>query len=235
MGQLGLVRAPWRQVWNLPMPKGQVPNLRPRPDEPGRSPRWPVAHSRLLPIWMGRGERWVVLAAPSADNGRMRVAFRIFWIGQVWLTAFTVLIAGLPTYRCRCPDGRVKLFCPSFLLGTKGCCCAGACCRTPSSLAQPEREKCCCCRPDSALPTSGADGRVETSGCRRTLAPSGFVGVSATQESAEPGPVAGTLLPAPPVASAPLSPLAEPQRLSWQDSRLPPPTDLVITLQHLVI
>lgn len=47
----------------------------------------------------------------------MRGPNRISWIAQVWLTMATALVAATPHCRCVCPDGHVKPFCLSGLLG----------------------------------------------------------------------------------------------------------------------
>jgi hypothetical protein len=63
----------------------------------------------------------------------------------------------------------------------------------------------------------------------------GFVGIPSSPEPAQDNPAAGPFLPTPAPAFVSLPPRADGQRPSWQAHRLPPPTDLVITLQHFVI
>ena len=54
------------------------------------------------------------------------------------LAAVMTVTAGLPGFECRCPDGRVKLFCQGNASSPSGCCCAAG----DSSF--PEAKSCCC-------------------------------------------------------------------------------------------
>jgi hypothetical protein len=53
------------------------------------------------------------------------------------LTAVMTVTAGVTNVQCRCPDGRVKLFCHGSTT-SKGCCCS------PGDCARPETKSCCC-------------------------------------------------------------------------------------------
>ena len=54
------------------------------------------------------------------------------------VAAIMTVTAGLPSFQCRCPDGRVKLFCQGSVSSSSGCCCATGC------SSSTEDEPCCC-------------------------------------------------------------------------------------------
>jgi hypothetical protein len=163
---------------------------------------------------------------------------RLLLVAHVWLTAFLTLFAGLPHVSCRCPNGHVKPFCLSFLTGAAGCCCASACCPAPrqesgSNPGGPAKKSCCCHAPQHSDP-AGVPARLEGQGCRKTLAET-TPAAPGTETSILKSSAAGSFLLAPAVHLPALSAAAGPERLSWQSYRLPPPTDLVVTLQHFLI
>jgi hypothetical protein len=163
---------------------------------------------------------------------------RVFLVSQVWLMAFLTLFAGLPHVSCLCPNGHVKPFCLSFIAGAAGCC-AGTCCSRPrpgedpeSPSSEPAKKSCC-----HAAQRSGPAGdprRLGSQGCRRTLAETDPA-VPGTEASAQKSSAAGPFVLAPAVHLPALPATAGEERLSWQSYRLPPPTDLVVTLQHFLI
>jgi len=53
------------------------------------------------------------------------------------LAAVMTVTAGLPSFQCRCPDGRVKLFCQGNASSPSGCCCAAG------DSSSPEAKSCC--------------------------------------------------------------------------------------------
>jgi hypothetical protein len=99
------------------------------------------------------------------------------------LAAIMTVTAGLPSFQCRCPDGRVKLFCQG--IDSLGCC--GTADESPS----PEAKSCCekkaneqkaqaakkhsCCTGSECVPqqSSGRDGGsqivVKATCCVKTL------------------------------------------------------------------
>jgi hypothetical protein len=98
------------------------------------------------------------------------------------LAAFMTVTAGLPSFQCRCPDGRVKLFCQ----GND----SSACCRDADESSSPDTKSCCekkadvrkphpgkkhsCCANSGDIPQQGA-GRessqivVKATCCVKTL------------------------------------------------------------------
>jgi hypothetical protein len=54
------------------------------------------------------------------------------------LAAIMTVTAGLPRVQCRCPDGRIKLFCQGNPSSPAGCCCAAG------DSSSPEVKTCCC-------------------------------------------------------------------------------------------
>jgi hypothetical protein len=130
--------------------------------------------------------------------------------GFVWLTALLTLVAGLPHVQCRCPSGRIKVFCPGDA--------TGGCCATAASCSPPEA----CCAPTHAAPVR-EDVR---SCCCHASAP-------ATEIASETGVAAMRCTKTLPAAAVPLE---DPRQPSWQGHSLaPPPTDLVTVLQRLTI
>lgn len=62
------------------------------------------------------------------------------------LTALMTVTAGLPLSQCRCPDGRIKLFCQGTASSESGCCCASSC--SSGGAARP-----CCCGGKKTAPS----------------------------------------------------------------------------------
>jgi hypothetical protein len=162
----------------------------------------------------------------------------------VWLTAAMTLVAGTPHFTCRCPSGRVKPFCLGSALKQSGCCCNGECCcasaaaggcgNTSASDAKPVEASGCCGRHDGPAPKvpAQAGGSFTASCCTKTLV---RPGVSTSQHPEKPvlnsAALAVLLALQPPVSwAAP----AEPCFFRPEHQR-PPPTDLVIALQHFLL
>ncbi len=180
----------------------------------------------------------------------------------IWLTAASTLFAGLPRFDCLCPGGERRSFGLPIVSDEAEGCCGGPCCSagshgpcctaaaTPAVEEQPEHD--CCHAPPEQPPqaaaseddSEGATGSTDRAAdesafssprCARTLAqPDTFAAaVQRSTNDANPGPIPvvghseGWWLP-------PL-PDAAPAWPAWQVNRVPPPTDLVITLQHLTI
>jgi hypothetical protein len=163
----------------------------------------------------------------------------------VWTTAASVLLAGFPHYQCRCPNGNLKLLCFGWAVGT-GCCCSGACCpasagqggdRTSCTApAKPAKKKKCCCCQDRSVPAdqaAGAHTQATNAGCQKTVSPADFLAAPATAKVA-PDSFAATFLLPPPQPLVLLSSDAG-RPFTWASDRAPPPTDLVIALQHFVL
>lgn len=161
----------------------------------------------------------------------------------VWLTVVTTLIASVPHFDCVCPNGKHKPFCLGVCSSrTGGCCCGGSCCvsasgekccgqaQQPSS--DPQGEQSCCgeSKEQSKPDTPAKVNQVKGSCCTKTLAQGAFV-VTPTKVTAEQNGLSVPVSPSTVVLPAPM-PAAS--LLSWEH-QLPPPTDLVITLQHFLI
>jgi hypothetical protein len=194
-----------------------------------------------------------------------RFARRTALVALVWLTAASTLLAGLPHFDCVCPDGQRKPVCFGVPDRDTGCCCGGCCCASKGQSAEGAvrakgRDGCCCCcqkgegtPPEGSRPTPKGTGaspghegqaakgkagkalRVDRPRCARTLIHADDV-TSSLDKAAAKGvaPLEPLALPvAHPTANCP--PATPPLRDAWSPSHAPPPTDLVITLLHLVI
>jgi hypothetical protein len=183
--------------------------------------------------------------------GRMTVGELMRWLRKtflsalVWLTAATTLVAGAPHFTCRCPDGRVKLFCLGSAFKKSGCCCNGECCcakagtacrctKTSAPDPKPVKASCCCGRHGEPAPKVRAQtgGSFTASCCTKTLVQPDLSTFQYPEEPAlKDATLAVLLAPQPPVIGAAPS---EPCFFRLEHQR-PPPTDLVIALQHFLI
>jgi hypothetical protein len=84
-------------------------------------------------------------------------------------------------------------------------------------------------------PSSTHGAVVVASGCQRTMANAEIVVVTPGKADTKNHKTAGVDGPAPAARLHPCSLVPWPCRLSWDRHRLPPPTDLVVCLQHFVI
>lgn len=97
----------------------------------------------------------------------------ITWAMGIWATAFSTLLAGLPHLQCRCPDGRIKPFCLSFVIPST--CCGRSCCAGPTdsqaerSSQESTKKPCCCCQALRPAPNNPAE-QIGPQGCQKTLA-----------------------------------------------------------------
>jgi hypothetical protein len=177
---------------------------------------------------------------------------RILWTAHVWLTATMTLVAGIPLADCICPDGTRKVFCSGCAANEARCCQTASCSPSPQANSNGPVKRAACCA-HSAVPKTptnqttlgsktvrqqpqqkpGPDGQVTALGCRRALAEQQAPVVTSAEKS-RPESVLALALPAVAVPIAFLT-KAPPCPLAWQSYRLPPPTDLVIVLQHFVI
>jgi hypothetical protein len=174
----------------------------------------------------------------------------------VWATAATTLTAGMPHFTCRCPDGHVKPFCWALWLGSSKCCCdRSSCCSTTElragTTAGPEEgsETCCCCSHKDRDTDTSREGVSRSSGdqpkgpeqprpetavsqacCQKTLADAEVYSLNPEEVKIAPSCHAAIIQVKLPSLTA-----ASPCVCLWQVCRMPPPTDLVVTLQHLVI
>ncbi len=160
------------------------------------------------------------------------------------MTAFLTLVSGASHGICVCPDGRVKLFCLSFLPGLAGCCCGdasppgggqvracccGGCAASPS-VAAGERP---CCKAKLGVADKGqSHSQIGRRGCQKTLTPSFVVAVPSTSADQQ---LAGDLHAH--VGDVALA-TCEGPALRTSDApgaQRRPPDDLIVALQRLVI
>ncbi len=89
------------------------------------------------------------------------------------LAAVMTMTAGMPRVQCRCPDGRIKLFCQGNT--SSGCCCAA------DRSSSPEAKSCCCAAkkhscctypegaPQQGTGRNGPENVVKAACCVKTL------------------------------------------------------------------
>jgi len=159
----------------------------------------------------------------------------------LWLTAVMTLIAGLPHFRCQCPNDSVKPFCFGFACSASGGCCGNACPSAPKDArharaaapAGKHKASCCCCNAQAQHARGRADDtpRAQNRGCVKSWAQhQNFVPsrpVTADRDAGGSFAVAGIAVypnPARIQAAADLAHLLA-----------PPPSDLVIVLQRFLI
>jgi hypothetical protein len=171
-----------------------------------------------------------------------RLALSLF----VWLTAAMTLVAGTPHFNCRCPNGQVKLFCFGLTSKTTACCCNGGCCakeeedgKTCCSSQTDVAPSCCCCsnrharRATAELESKGiSTGAARTGCCTKTLAAQEPRSVTSPEKKPAKAAVFGLH-----VASVvtPARGLFGTFQLPPHEHQRPPPTNLVISLQHFLI
>jgi hypothetical protein len=180
----------------------------------------------------------------------------------VGLTAIATVIAGMPHFVCRCPDGRVKPICFSLSSGAAGCCCGGACCHSAEAgqaIAErgsaPEQvsegcASCCfaeggCCshhcgnckglRNGNGVSGSDVlshDVSAKSPGCIRTLVSPEF---QVVPEAAQCLPIDSLACTAADTGALYVSPALQGGGKTWEHDRGPPPADLVTLLRRLLI
>jgi len=193
--------------------------------------------SRLLAlrreVWLTSRTRWFILII-------MNVYWLVIRAGAVWLTALMTLITGLPHFDCLCPNGHHKPFCLGLCSQSTGCCCAGGCCVRSEVSSSPNAdtpETCCSCHHKARPSQTKQDppAQLESPGCRKTIVQPDFAIVT-TARSAAVDP-SDLVSPVPAFASVVEGPCPFDRngRLAWQCYRIPPPTDLVVNLKHLLI
>jgi hypothetical protein len=201
-----------------------------------------------------RGPVAIDLGTWPCENNIMGPLWAKLRVPLAWLTATTLLVAATPHFHCVCPNGKVKRFCLNIASGPTGCCCGGSCCagnqggecccQAPGRLAaeQNAEQPCCCCAATAQQPRqdtrpAGAAAHVQGKCCTKTPE-GGFIAVTPEQGPERLGPSSGgltLLVAAPGPALAAVAPHGGGWRLAWQSHQLPPPTDLVTTLQRLTI
>jgi len=163
---------------------------------------------------------------------------KVMTAGFVWVTALSTLIAGTPHFDCRCPNGDRKLFCLGFSLTGPGCCgeqCCAAVVEEKSTPSADEFETACpLCSQKHAQPAgpSRDHSNVSSTGCHRTWQQAASALVRTACDSADAVlAVAFVAVPAKMCAVEPTNQIFQIELAHHG----PPPTDLIIALQHLTI
>jgi hypothetical protein len=170
---------------------------------------------------------------------------RMFLLAHVWLTAFMTLLAGLPHLRCQCSTEYAKPVLPIGPCQVSKCCDADSYCTSSTEDADRSddssteilaKRRCCCCQSSAAQLTDkdNPHGKLKSLGCKRTLTEADPALLS-VQEPVNSDLVAGMLTSD---SASPFRDLSRQAGFSlppWQSHAEPPPTDLVLTLQHFNI
>lgn len=153
--------------------------------------------------------------------------------GVVWATAAMTLVAGTPHFVCRCANGAIKPFCLGLVSPATGSCCGG-CPGKACDAGNTSKPSCCCHKAHARKATDAVGPQVQRQGCTRTLAQAALL-VAPDDRPTTVKHLASDLAPAagPVLIAAITSPAS--YRMVWQTDRLPPPTDLVVSLQRLTI
>jgi hypothetical protein len=155
---------------------------------------------------------------------------KIVRVSLVWSALLMTPIAATPRVDCLCPDGQVKLFCLGFSRSTA--CCSGSCCGQHQASAHGKRAT--CCGRGRHQPNAPGGSRIAGIPCKKSLVEGKLQVVPPTSAAAQAQATGLALVLAPVPASAAV-PESGGYRLSRHRHLLPPPTDLVISLQHLII
>lgn len=175
----------------------------------------------------------------------MRTIHRLLQATLVWLTAATTLAASVPHFDCVCPNGHRKQFCLGMSSSGGGCCCGGSCCSSSGPgkccsardvLPKATDEQSSCCKSHRPSRPNPASTHVEKSSCcTKTLAPGELLSAPELKRLLDQNVMEEFSVPLSMTAS--VSPLAmsSGRPFCWRRHVLPPPTDLVISLQHFLI
>lgn len=186
-----------------------------------------------LEVWLTSRNRRIILLI-------MKLIRPVIRAGAVWLTALMTLVTGLPHFVCICPDGHRKPFCLGFCSPTTGCCCASECCarsEAPSSPNADTMETCCSChhKARSSNTKQVPHAQLASQGCRKTIVQADFAIVTTGWRTAvDPSALVFPVPALDSVVKGPC-PFDLDGRFAWRSCRIPPPTDLVVTLKHLLI
>jgi hypothetical protein len=178
----------------------------------------------------------------------MGIVGRTALVARAWLMAAGVLLAGIPHFHCRCPNGEEKPMCLGLASKATGCCCGGSCCSSAERSGCP----CCqggdsgsveaqanspCCRDQSQATSEQAfsGSRLERNGCARTPVQTEAFGITHIKTVADPDPTRGPFQAVPSPVFLSSSSWAAQSPSSWQTYALPPPTDLIVVLEHFII
>jgi hypothetical protein len=163
------------------------------------------------------------------------------------------VLVSTPHFVCRCPNGRIKPFCLGLTSAKAECCCAGGCCcsthgpacccegapRTiQAATADQATESACCRRPhDEQTATSvllGDQASVRQTCCTKTLVRPESLSASYSKPTYVKDVTSDSFLSAG-AQPVPRLPEQDHYQVLWRNHQIPPPTNLVILLQHLVL
>jgi hypothetical protein len=162
----------------------------------------------------------------------MQARLRLVRVASTWLTAVMVVIGGTPQLACVCS------FCDAAPASAEttplSCCCSSS---EPTASADQDgvrrTKSCCCCSADDepAVKPAETDRQIKAPLCLKKPAPREVFVPAQRQVEAQPDCTALTFI----ISAA--RPMFASKRdcLSSNDSLAPPPTDLIIALQHFLI
>jgi hypothetical protein len=172
----------------------------------------------------------------------MRRIRRIFCSLVVLATAASTLLANVPLAVCACSPVPVSQNTTSEETAPSSCCCGNNCCPTTSnerSCCTPKPDKKNTTKPMPGSPSAPEQKEVPTNepalnapDCQQAVAPTKTFSIE--QRHANAGEVV-ILVHSVAVEPACLTQPGMASPLTWQVHRVPPPTDLVVALQHFVI
>ena len=170
----------------------------------------------------------------------MGILSQVARVGHVWLTAIATLVAGIPMVDCRCTNGSVRSFFAGLSSKAAGCCCDESERSSPQSTAAfvaksgPEGRSCCHGKGRQQAGTSAPGSHLKDTGCTKTLTDPVVFTDSHAKQSVAKDLTAHTAFSVQ-GWSVKGQPEQDPIYFACHQHCLPPPTDLVITLQHFLI
>ena len=158
--------------------------------------------------------------------------------GLVWATATSTLMASTPFILCRCPNGDVRIF-GSASTAAKSPCCNVTCC--PSD----DGAKSCCCHKNASgnntvqnqgtgVKNSGDGPIFVKASCQKALVQVDASALNQQYNKLTQSPTEHLHLQCE-TACGISAVMSIPYMVIWRVDRLPPPTDLVTSLQRLII
>ena len=176
----------------------------------------------------------------------MRRIRKIIWSFIVLATVASTLLANTPLIVCACWTGQEKKLIVPTDAKSSSCSCGSNCC--PST----DHQKPCCkkpadkktMKPTLPLPTdqpqdeqgtdpSHNEPAINSPDCQKTMAQPEVFSLNLREVTA--GGVLIDFLQSPPSDQYDVLPVTFSSQVNWQAYRLPPPTDLVVALQHFLI
>ena len=168
---------------------------------------------------------------------------RVLHLAVGWLAVAGTLATGSPHISCVCPNGNLKAFCFGIASNHGGCCCGGGTCcanddgksRGDTNQAPVQKSEQCCCANKAksrADESSKPHLKDDSPCCKKTWKQGAITGAPQPDTTAKSERV--VLLLSAPTCHVPTA-NDVPRLLSWQNHQIPPPTNLIVTLQHFII